>query len=303
MATSFFPSEHRSCALCQIRRKKVKGHTLKEFYHKAVVCHLIGHEFALPLDLELIRPGENENGAAKRLLSRVIQRYGRFFDAVVGDAIYLNGLFIDDCLDHKKDVIAVLKDNNKTLIEDALGFFSLIKPRVWKKQNKTITYWDEEGFQGHAKTPLRIMRTVETTSKRKRVCNQWIPVKQTVLWMWATTISKTRLPSQFLHSAAHARWDIENDLFNLLANYWSLDHCFKHHPDAILNFTLTLFIAFVLIQSFYKKNLKPQLRNIMTLTSMGEQIYSDLLRFVFSTPWIEHMRGPPARLGLLPSKT
>ena len=108
MVTSFFPSEHRSCSQCQIRRKKDKDHVVTEYYHKAVVCHLIGHEFALPLDVELVRPGENETGAAKRLLTRVLLRYGRFFDVIVGDAIYLNGPFIDYCLDHNKDIIAVL---------------------------------------------------------------------------------------------------------------------------------------------------------------------------------------------------
>jgi len=44
---------------------------------------------AVPLDIELIRPGEGEVIAAKRLLERVLQRYGRFFDAVIGDALYL----------------------------------------------------------------------------------------------------------------------------------------------------------------------------------------------------------------------
>ncbi len=292
MATSFFPSEHRACALCQIRKKKVKGQKVNEYYHKAVVCHLIGHDFSLPLDLELIRPGENENGAAKRLLTRVLEKYSRFFDAVVGDAIYLNGPFINYCLDHGKEAVAVLKDNNPSLIEDALGVFSAIEPKVWTKNSRTIKYWDEEGFQGHARVPLRIMRTVETSHKRKRICKKWENTTETSTWMWVTTIPKTRLPSRILYSAAHARWDIENNLFNLLVNYWSLDHCFKHDPTAILNFTLTLFIAFVFIQSFYKKNLKPQLRKITTLTSIGEQIYFGFHRSDFSASWLEKPRGP-----------
>ena len=37
---------------------------------------------------------------------------------------------------------------------------------------------------------------------------------------------------------AHRHWGIENDLFHTLVTYWSLDHCFKHHPMAILNFVL-----------------------------------------------------------------
>ena len=42
-----------------------------EYYHRGVVCHLLGHDLAVPLDLELLRPGEGEETAAKRLLERV----------------------------------------------------------------------------------------------------------------------------------------------------------------------------------------------------------------------------------------
>ena len=55
-----------------------------EYYHRGVVCHLIGQDLAIPLDVELQRPGEGEVPAAKRLLERVFANYRRYFDAVVG---------------------------------------------------------------------------------------------------------------------------------------------------------------------------------------------------------------------------
>jgi hypothetical protein len=45
---------------------------------------LIGQDLAIPLDVELQRPGEGEIPAAKRLLERVFANYRRYFDAVVG---------------------------------------------------------------------------------------------------------------------------------------------------------------------------------------------------------------------------
>jgi hypothetical protein len=49
---------------------------------------LIDHPLAVPLDVELLRPGEGEETAAKRLLERVFDHYPRFFDVVCGDALY-----------------------------------------------------------------------------------------------------------------------------------------------------------------------------------------------------------------------
>jgi hypothetical protein len=85
----------------------------------------------------------------------------------------------------------------------------------------------------------------------------------------------------------HGRWEIENDLFHTLATYWSLDHCFKHEPTAIVNFILTLFIAFVLLQSFYRGNLKPQRRAYLTLIGLARELYFSLATLESPAPWLE----------------
>lgn len=89
MGMSFFPSRHRCCERCCQRTVKVKGEEVVEYYHWGVVCYLVGAEVAVPLDVEMIQPGEGEVVAAKRLMERVIRCYGRFFDIVMGDALYL----------------------------------------------------------------------------------------------------------------------------------------------------------------------------------------------------------------------
>jgi hypothetical protein len=231
------------------------------------------------LDVEMIREGEGEVAAAKRLLERVFRHYSRFFDVIVGNAIYLEGPFFKFCLDHNKDVLAVLKNNNPALLEDAKAIFSEVKPVVRHKDKRSIRLWDCEGFGAceNFPVPLRIIHTRETETPRSRIAGRWENFEDTSCWYWATTLSKSRCPSFVARQAGHHRWDIENDLFNTLVNQFSLNHCFKHDPVAILNFILTLFIAFVLIQSFYQRNLKPQLRRIFnTLISLADELHASL---------------------------
>lgn len=260
-----------------------------------MVCHLIGFDLALPLDVEMIGPHEGEVVAAKRLLQRVLTHYGRFFDVVVGDAIYLEGPLFGFCLKHGKDVVAVLKNNNPALLEDARAVFEHITPVVKDRHSATVRFWDAEGFTAseNIAVPLRVLHTEETKTKRQRIAGQWQTATETSCWYWATTLPKARCPTGVLWKAAHHRWDIENDNFNTLSRDWGLNHCFKHDPVAIVNFILTLFIAFVLIQAFYHRNLKPQLRFIFnTLIGIADQLHAALAAGTLSVPWLGTSCGP-----------
>ena len=95
-------------------------------------------------------------------------------------------------------------------------------------------------------------------------------------WCWATTFSKRRLPARGCWRAGHWRWDIENGCFNTTSTHWGLDHVFKHDPTAIVNFVLTLFLAFVLLQCFWQRNLKPPFRDRFTLIGLAAELYAAL---------------------------
>ena len=283
----FFCSRHRFCPECSERKVTVKGKKVTEFSHRGVVFHLVGFPMAIPLDIELVRPGEGEVTTAKRLLKRAIMRYGRFFDVVVGDALYMEAPFFTFCLKHKKDVIAVLK-GKRALLYDAKGVFSLTKPKVWTEDRVGVRAWDQEGFttQEGIGSPLRVLHTEEEVSIRERHRNRWVEKTEQHHWWWATTLPVSRLSTRMLWRAAHRRWDIENDLFNTLVTHWSLDHCFKHEPTAILNFVLTLFIAFVLLQSFYRGNLKPELRAHLTLIGLAMELYLGVVTMTRCASWV-----------------
>ncbi len=288
MAMSFFPSRVRCCPECCQRRVKVGGEEVIEYYHRGVVFYLVGFQISMPLDVEMIRPGEGEVIAARRLLQRAIDRYGRFFDVVLTDAIYFEAPFYNLCLKHHKDVISVLKGEQRVLIQDAQGVFSMMKPKVWKEGHSEIKAKDAEGFMTAEgiEVPLRVLYTEETVTKWRRKNNNLVEQKEVHRWWWVTTLSMSQISTRMLWYVAHRRWEIENDLFHTLVTYWALDHCFKHHPMAILNFILTLFIAFVLLQSFYYRNLKPQRRKDLTLIGLANELRVELVKMKIAAPWI-----------------
>ncbi len=295
MGMNFFPSRNRCCSQCLQRKIKVGDEEVIEYYHRGVVCHLIGFNLAIPLDVELIRPGEGEVIAAKRLAKRVFGNYSRFFDAVVGDALYMEGPFFNFCLDRGKHIIAVLKGNNKSLLEDAQGLFSNTEPEIWNKEDCSIKYWHAEGFKTETiDVPLRILHTEETHHKRRRIAGEWVEKDHRQSWWWATTIPEKKLSTPHLWQAGHRRWDIENCNFNTLGRDWALNHRFKHDPTAIVNFVLTLFIAFVLVQSFYYRNLKAPMRVLFgTLVSITEELYASLYHIQLRTAFAMHAPNPP----------
>lgn len=291
----FFKSRKRCCEQCQRRTLTVKGEEVVEYYHQGVVCHLIEHQLAVPLDVELLRRGEGEETAAKRLLLRVFARYPRYFDVVCGDALYFDAPFINFCLEHDKHALVVVKGEHRLLLQDAQGIFAQQPGQLWQDGRRTVRYWDAEGFttaEG-VKQPLRVVHTVETVHRRERVAGQWQQKEETSTWYWATTLSKRQLSTRRVWQAGHRRWDVENDCFNTLSTHWGLDHCFKHDATAVVNFVLTLFLAYVLLQCFWERNVKAALREaIGTLLGLAEELRRSLGAEV-SAPWYAQLARAP----------
>jgi hypothetical protein len=267
----------------------VKGEEVVQYYHRGVVFYLVGFGTAIALDVEMLRPGEGELTAAQRLLPRVVESYDRFFKVVLADALFFNAPFFNFCLGLGKEVITVLKDEDRVLFQDALGVFSFTAPQTWEGRNQKIRAWDAEGFTSAEgiEVPLRVLRTEEIITRRHHDGGGWIQENETHHWEWVTTLPVARVSTYHLWQIGHGRWEIENDLFHTLATYWSLDHCFRHEPTAILNFILTLFIAFVLLQTFYLRNLKPQRRAHLTLISVAVELALGLAAMSSPAPWVK----------------
>lgn len=128
---------------------------------------------------------------------------------------------------------------------------------------RTVWYSAFEMFATHRRS-LNAWECVARPAKRPRNgAGRGPPSADTIGEVFACLDSgplREMLKRILLWRAAHSRWDIENDDFNALGMHWALNHCSKHDPQAILNFVLTLFVVFVLLQSFYRRNLKPARR-------------------------------------------
>jgi hypothetical protein len=291
----FFSSRKRCCPDCQTRTLTIEGQPVTEYYHQGVVCHLIGQELALVLDVELLRPGEGEETAALRLLERVFRNYPRFFDVVVADALYFNAPFINFCLDHHRHVIVTAKGEHRLLVQDAAGLFAQQPPGSWVDKNgrRTVQFWDEDGFTSceGVKQPLRFLRTEEAERKRQRIALAWQETVETTTWSWATTLPKAAMSTRGVWRCGHARWDIENDCFNTLATHWGLDHCFKHAAAAIVNFLRTSFLVYALLQSFWRRNLKPAAWGELTLIGLARELDRGLVGC--RAPWAGQLARAP----------
>jgi len=67
-------------------------------------------------------------------------------------------------VEHGKDVVAVLKDDRRDLMKDAMGIFKTIKPEEETRKKLYRQMWDMDGFtswEGFGK-PVRVVRSLET---------------------------------------------------------------------------------------------------------------------------------------------
>jgi len=75
--------------------------------------------------------------------------------------------------------------------------------------------------------------------------------------------------------------------------HWGLDHCFEHDAAAVVNFVLTLFLAYVLLQCFWQRNVKAALRKkVGTLLGLAEELRRGLGAEV-RAPWYPQLARAP----------
>lgn len=251
----------RSCPGCLQRTIKTKHGDRTQYYHRYVLAMLLHKDGYILLDMEEQLPGEGEVTCATRLLVRLLSRYPRAFNIVVGDGLYLNSEFCRILQERGKHFVAVLKDERRDLLVDARGLFDCEAATHFESGKTHYECWDIEGFTTWEQLggPVRVIRSIETTSVRRQRTGE--EEQSTSEWIWATDIPKHVAGTRFLIKLGHGRWRIENNGFNELVNEWHGDHVYKHKPRALVVFLLLLFLAYNLFHALISLNVKPQLRN------------------------------------------
>lgn len=250
----------RCCGGCLQRTVKTREGEKTQYYHRDVTLSLVGAEGCLLLDAEPIAAGEDEVAAAIRLLDRVVKAYPRAFDVVAGDGLYARGDFFNHVRSLGKDVLAVLKDEQRDLLKDARGLWEQMPPTVSKRDRVRRECWDLSGFTTWAqcKGPVRVVRSRETRTVHRQLNDE---DEQLVSdWAWVTTLLPLRASTGAVVQMGHGRWDIENQGFNELVNRWHADHVYRHQATAMLVMWLWTMLAANLFAAFYRRNLKPALQ-------------------------------------------
>jgi hypothetical protein len=279
-------SYKRCCDECQQRRMKVNGEERIQYYHRAVIFQLIGKDFRLLLDLEPLRPHDDEGTAAMRLIERVLRCYPRSFDILLGDGLYPQARIFKLLRRHNKHIIAVLKDDRRDLLKDARGLFGDCTQTSYRLGKTRYQCRDVENLQSWDSFPeqVRVVQSIETTTVRERIAHKWITRTITSEWIWVTTLSSSEVCTKNIVFFGHERWRIENEGFNELCNHWHANHYFRHNVTSITAFWLILFIAHALFHCLMR-NLKPAIRAGRTMLYWAQYILGDLVsdRWAFSS--------------------
>jgi hypothetical protein len=266
----------RQCPGCAQRRVGKEDDPRIQYYHRFVFCSLVGADFHVFVDVEPIRPGEGEVVAARRLYDRVHPLLSRSYDLVLGDGLYLEGPFFQDAIDRGKEVMAVLKREDLNLFEDAEALFEEMEPVTFKRRGRLNRCWDLEGFTSFPTVdrPLRVLKALETSKIERQRTGEM--EEKTIRWMWATTMSTEQASSRETVEVGRSRWDIENRGFNEGVNAYGLNHVYRHEPNAMIVVFLLAMLAMNLFSFFYRRNLKPEVRERHSMLAVSRMVKGDL---------------------------
>jgi hypothetical protein len=289
-ANEQFHSDHRCCAACLQRestRQNPRGEPVRttQYYHKQVYAQLSGPQLSLILDVEALRPGEEECAAALRLLRRLRQTYGpRFFDLVAVDAWYTNGPFLQTVVEELGwPVISVLKQERYEIYQEALALTAGAPTQVVARGEgpgrRTVELWEVRDlrFSDTYPGPVRVIRARERWPQRRQQGREWVSEEQEATWLWVVAGDLDQYDAAQNRDFGHLRWKIENHAFGELTQHWHLTHCAHHDPVAIEALLWIKIIAFTLFHAFAILHGKLYRLGKVTLQELRKRIYRSLL--------------------------
>jgi hypothetical protein len=295
----------RRCESCLERRVILKdpaGRKIEQtqYYHRAVGCQMVHSPVKPFLAIEWLRPGEGEDTAALRLLTRLPDLYGsRFFDILLLDALYAQTPVLELIGKMGWDAVISLKQNSRDLYQSAVRLFAQRPPDLaFTEQcgHKThqVQLWDTEGlpFTIDNPRPVRVVRAEEVLER-----NRYREGKRTLLatdqeWLWVTTLAQQTFPTRIVHQLGHGRWKQENNGWMDLTQHWAFKHGFLHacqHRPKQTNasgqrvrvpnrgleaVTLILLIAFALSSAFVIRHSKLVRRDHLTAIAVAAQLWA-----------------------------
>jgi hypothetical protein len=293
----------RRCDHCLERRVTLKdqaGRKIEQtqYYHRAVGCQMVHSSVKPFLAIEWLQPGEGEDKAALRLLTRLPNLYGsRFFDILLLDALYAQTPVLQLVQKIGWDAVISLKQNSRDLHQSAVRLFASRPPDAqFSEQSGGKTYrvqlWDTEGlpFTIDNPEPVRVVRSEEVLERKRYRRGELEPHSTDHEWLWVTTLSRQIFPTRVVRQLGHGRWKNENNGWMDLTKHWALKHGFlhacRHRPKqtnasgerepvsnrGLAAVTLILLIAFALTSAFVLRHSKLARRDHLTAIAVAAQL-------------------------------
>lgn len=273
-----------------------------QYYHRAVGCQMVHSPVKPFLALEWLRPGEGEDTAALRLLTRLPQLYGsRFFDILLLDALYAQAPVLQLAEKNGWDVVISLKQNARELYQSAMGLFAQRPADACCREERDGKHYDvrlweacELPFSESHPQPVRVVRAEETLVRNRYRQGQLEAHTTEHEWVWITTLDARVFSAVVVRRLGHGRWKQENNGWMDLTCNWALKHGFlhacRHRPKQVSSsgprqlvpnrglaaVTLILLIAFGLCSAFVLRHSKLVPRYHLTSVAVARQLYTCL---------------------------
>ena len=301
---SSFSRHCESCLERRVTHKDAAGRKVEEtqYYHRAVGCQMIHSPVKSFLALEWLRPGEGEETAALRLLSRLPRLYGsRFFDILLLDALYAQSPVLDLLQRTGWQAVISLKQNSRDLYQSAVGLFAHRPPdATFTEQRGYKTYhvqlWDTGDREALPFTldnpePVRVVRSEEVLERHQYRQGKLTTTETDQEWLWITALPAQAFPAAVIRRLGHDRWKNENNGWMVLSQHWAFKHGFlhacRHRPQrtnpsgerelvpnqGLPAVALILLIAFNLCSAFVLRHSKLARRDHLTAIAVAAQLH------------------------------
>jgi hypothetical protein len=282
-ANEHFQSRSRCCPNCcqrQIEETDPTGQkrTVTEYYHRYVLAQINGPKINALLDLEAIRPGEEECGAALRLLGRMRRLYGpRFFDALTIDSWYVQGPFLKAVDRLGWAWLVVLKQERMEVLQEARSLSRGQKPDQCfrdEARDRDVQLWQikDLSFSQTYQRPVWVVHSREEWIEKKIVGGKKTSQRQSSDWWWMASEKLKGYPCGVIYHGGHRRWGIENKAFNELTQHYHLEHCYHHAPVAMLAQMLILMLGFQLFNAYAALHSQPMRLGQMSLKELAHDL-------------------------------
>lgn len=258
----------RCCDACLERTVKhmVDGEMREEvqYYHRISVVSIVSGAFPVPVGLRFQRQGETEVECTLALLKDLVGILGRrFFDLLVGDALYLQAPLVKAVEEMGFDWVFNLKANQPELLAEAERVTGGQPERMVSGPEEELLIWDGgEVYWPAADRAARVVKTVRRQSLT-RVAVQGAKgeskrrVKEKVVEE-ATNFYASNLGDVspfFLHQVGRSRWSIDTEVFQVMAKEGNLKRPSIHQGcyQALVVLTMIRLLAYLLAMVFYHR--------------------------------------------------